>query len=61
MLDEHAVAMLRRQFPYLSQCTYLDTGATGLAAPGTGKAARLRNRVLAKRAARVSARMGSSR
>ncbi|MCW1934251.1 aminotransferase class V-fold PLP-dependent enzyme [Pararhodobacter zhoushanensis] len=39
MFNDSTIAALRRDFPYLAQCTYLDSGATGLAAPGTGAAA----------------------
>lgn len=36
---DEALARIRAEFPHLATCCYLDTGATGLAAPGIGAAA----------------------
>ncbi|MEZ5654033.1 MAG: aminotransferase class V-fold PLP-dependent enzyme [Burkholderiaceae bacterium] len=39
LLSDRDVARIREDFPHLDTCVYLDTGATGLAAPGVGRAA----------------------
>ncbi|MEZ5741698.1 MAG: aminotransferase class V-fold PLP-dependent enzyme [Burkholderiaceae bacterium] len=39
MSIDQNISRIRAAFPHLQTCTYLDTGATGLAAPGIGLAA----------------------
>lgn len=39
MAETLDTAQIRRDFPHLDRCVYLNTAATGLAAPGTGEAA----------------------